>query len=49
MLVNFDPLGIFLHDGGSTYFVPRIRSTSVFGPGIDLLAPRIDLGGPNPT
>src|SRR6218665_3180225 len=40
MLVNFGSQGIFLHDGGSIYLVPRICSTGVFGPGVDLLFPR---------
>ena len=36
MLVDFDPPRICLYDGGSICLVPRIRSTGIFGPGIDL-------------
>ena len=43
--MNFDHPGICLHDGGSIYLVPRIRSTGILGLGIDLLVPRIALGG----
>ena len=41
MLVNFDPPGICLHDGGSIYLVPRprIRSTGSFGPGDRFIGP----------
>jgi len=45
MLANFYPLGIFLHDGGSICLVPRIRSTGIFDPGIDVLVPRKALEG----
>ena len=45
MLEHFDPPRICLHDGGSICLVPRIRSTGILGPGIDLLVPRTSLGG----
>src|SRR6218665_1497420 len=38
-LVNFDPLGIFLHDGGSIYLAPRSVIPVFSVRGIDLLAP----------
>jgi len=46
--VNFDPPRICLHDGGfiwSPGYVPPVVSVR----GIDLLVPRIALGGSNPT
>jgi len=45
MLIHFDSPRICLHDGGSICLAPRIRSTGIFGPGIDLLVPRTALGG----
>jgi len=32
MLVHFNPPRICLHDGGSIYLVPQIRSTGIFDP-----------------
>jgi len=50
MLVNFDPPGICLHDGGSICLVPADPFYRYFRfGGIDLLVPRIALGELNPT
>src|SRR6218665_574330 len=38
-LYIFDLPRIYSHDVGSIYLVPRIRSTDIFDPGIDLLVP----------